>query len=238
MSSVRDPWNLRTVLPEALRSIRAIGMRRTFSVVRSRMEDITFDLKHGTDTIQTLPVEQAGVSSSNREFGQRYQPTGSSALGKILGGLPLDERDVFVDFGCGKGRTLLLAARFAFRRIVGVEFSAALCEVARANVRQFSARHADSVAPEVVETDATQFALSDDETVFYFFHPFGEPVMRPVLANIEASLERKPRRAFIVYYLPVHRDLLDASRVFALRSARIVNGYECCIYQHLPASRA
>ena len=235
-NAISSGWNLGGVLPETLRSLRTFGFSRTLAVMRSRLEDMAFDLRHGTDTVQTVPVEEAGVDSANRDYGQRYQPTGSSALGKILSGLSLSDTDVFVDFGCGKGRTLLLATDHSFRRVVGVEFSPPLCTVARENVRRYSARHPRSVQPEIVETDATRFALRGDETVFYFFHPFGPPVLQPVLDNIATSLREHPRRAWLVYYLPVHRDLMDRSAPFKLASERTINGYDCLAYRHDPAS--
>ena len=47
---------------------------------------------------------------------------------------PRDEGDVFVDFGCGKGRVLFLAARYRFARIIGVELSERMAEQARRNL--------------------------------------------------------------------------------------------------------
>jgi hypothetical protein len=58
-----------------------------------------------------------------------------------------------------------------------------------------------------------------------------------VLRNIETSLRSHPRRAFLVYYLPVHREVVDRSAAFSLHAASVVNGYECRIYQHVPAAR-
>lgn len=235
-NAISSGWNLGGVLPETFRSLRTFGFRRTLSVMRSRLEDMSFDLRHGTDTVQTVPVDEAGVESTNRDHGQRYQPTGSSALGKILRGLSLSDTDVFVDFGCGKGRTLLLATGFPFRRVVGVEFSPPLCTIARENVRRYAASHPLSVQPEIAEADATRFALRGDETVFYFFHPFGPPVLQPVLENIATSLRTHPRRAWLVYYLPVHRELMDRCAPFQLASERVINGYDCLTYRHDPAS--
>ena len=234
--TISPGWNLGGVLPETFRSLRTFGFRRTVSVMRSRIEDMTFDLRHGTDTVQTVPVEEVGVESVNRDHGQRYQPTGSSALGKILDGLSVRESDVFVDFGCGKGRTLLLAADYPFRRIVGIEFAPALCEIARENARRYSARYPRAVQPEIEEADATRFSLRGDETVFYFFHPFGPPVLQPVLDNIATSLRQYPRRAWLVYYLPMHRELMDRCESLRLATERVVNGYDCLTYRHDPGS--
>ena len=47
------------------------------------------------------------------------------------------EQLVFVDLGSGKGRTLLLASEYPFRRIVGVELSPKLHRIAKTNVEKF-----------------------------------------------------------------------------------------------------
>lgn len=41
---------------------------------------------------------------------------------------------MFLDLGSGKGRMVLSAARFPFRRIIGVELSNDLTAIARRNV--------------------------------------------------------------------------------------------------------
>ena len=40
----------------------------------------------------------------------------------------------FVDYGLGKGRVLMLATEYPFKRIVGVEFSESLDRTARQNL--------------------------------------------------------------------------------------------------------
>lgn len=43
-------------------------------------------------------------------------------MNAIAKSVPLQDYD-FLDFGSGKGRTLLMAASFPFKKITGVEFS-------------------------------------------------------------------------------------------------------------------
>lgn len=49
--------------------------------------------------------------------------------------------EVFLDYGSGKGRALIMAAQYPFRRILGVEFSPQLSLIASQNIewprRQF-----------------------------------------------------------------------------------------------------
>jgi predicted RNA methylase len=40
----------------------------------------------------------------------------------------------FVDIGSGKGRALIIAAEYAFKRIIGVEYSPSLATICRRNL--------------------------------------------------------------------------------------------------------
>jgi tRNA1(Val) A37 N6-methylase TrmN6 len=50
--------------------------------------------------------------------------------------LGITNRDVFVDFGSGKWRAIFWAARYPFRRVIGVELSAQLNALARRNINR------------------------------------------------------------------------------------------------------
>lgn len=68
----------------------------------------------------------------------RYEPLPYSlvrtALAKITDDAPL-ENDVFLDYGAGLGRIVIMAATHPFKRVIGVELLEALSEQAAANVK-------------------------------------------------------------------------------------------------------
>ena len=49
----------------------------------------------------------------------------------------------FVDLGSGKGRTLLMASDYPFRRIIGVELLPSLHQIAQENLRQYKSESAE-----------------------------------------------------------------------------------------------
>lgn len=118
-------------------------------------------------------------------------------------------RFVFIDFGCGKGKVLLLAAELPFRRIIGVELSEKLLRIAEDNVRSYLRRTRKRNVIELVCRDAADYPLPPERSVLYFWNPFGETVLEKLLGNIQRSLAAAPREAYIVYLNPVHRDGLD-----------------------------
>jgi SAM-dependent methyltransferase len=170
------------------------------------------DATLGVETSEIREVGSLDIDSPNVVHAVRYQPSYASIVRRSLQGCGIDYPEfVFIDFGCGKGRVMLLAAEFGFRRIVGVEFSPELCRIARENITAARDRLGGCRDLRVMLGDAAAFELPDDPLVCYFYNPFGEPVLREVLANIERSLARTPRPIVIIYVDPVHRRVLDGA---------------------------
>jgi SAM-dependent methyltransferase len=190
-----------------LDSLRRRGVRGTLRrlrrIVTSRREarrtaqaDRAFDAQRGVDTAIWVRVPELDTDSPNRRFAVRYQPSSLEEFELLMGKLKVDHREFsFVDYGSGKGRVLMLAAAYPFRRVLGVEFSESLDRVARDNIATLGP---DAGRIETVVMDATEFAPPAGPLVLYFFNPFGPPVLRPVLERARASLEGDPRPAYVV----------------------------------------
>jgi hypothetical protein len=106
---------------------------------------------------------------------------------------------------------LILAAGYPFRRIIGVEFSPALSDIAQRNLEAARPRFrcADVRA---VAADATSYVVPDDVTIAYFNNPFARPLFEEVLARLRASLSAHPRPLRIVLNYPPDSQLLAAMR--------------------------
>ncbi len=55
----------------------------------------------------------------------------------------------FVDFGAGKGRVALLAAKYPFVRVIGIEHSPRLVAAAKENAARFAQRNKSSVPVDI-----------------------------------------------------------------------------------------
>ncbi|MGH9391212.1 MAG: class I SAM-dependent methyltransferase, partial [Vicinamibacteria bacterium] len=146
----------------------------------------------------------------------RYEPTPAEVFREMLSKIPFDPRDfVFVDFGSGKGKVLMLAAHYPFRSVVGVELWEDLHRIALENLASFR-EHPDCAADVTsVRMDAAALPLPEEPLVLYFFNPFPETVLTRVLANLRESLARAPRRVYVLFYAPVRRGSpWDRRRVF------------------------
>lgn len=173
-----------------------------------------FDAKYGTDTWGRVEAGELNVDSEFYDLATRYEASWSSSFHRAMSSLDLRFPEcTFIDLGSGKGRTLLMASDYPFKRIVGVEFSVALCDIARRNIEIYRGEAQKTDAFDVVCDDATRYQLPDGPLLIYMYHPFGDPVMRRVIDNIEHSGRENPRPIHVVYMNPVHQDGYRESRV-------------------------
>ena len=207
-------------LRRVIMSLREKGVIGTMQAAISFLLDWGFDLRYGTDTMRWRPLQGLAIRSENVDSGRGYVATKTRFLRRFFAEIPPPAGGVLVDFGCGKGRVLLVASRYPFRRIVGVEFSPELCAVARRNIEIYKRKAGIPYNLEIWEGDAARYPIQDDETVFFFFNPFDERVLAPVIANICKSLDQCPRKAWIIYHAPICREVLDRNPRFRQRAER------------------
>jgi SAM-dependent methyltransferase len=177
---------------------------------RSRYGDIDYDFDHGVDTTwATIPLR-----TRVREWlsGGQYQPSEPALFRQILHSLPVaPDGFTFIDLGSGKGRTLLMASDYAFRRIIGIELLDELDAVARQNIARYHGEQQKCFAIESQSGDAREFVFPREPIVLYLFNPFPEFVLATVLANLHNSLAEFPSPVFVIYHNLVHEGVLAAA---------------------------
>lgn len=141
-----------------------------------------FDETWGTDTFAVRELHTLEVDPAVAAHARRYQASNGVDMPVWFDELAVDfARSVFIDFGCGKGRALLEAARFPFARAIGVEFAPELAEIAARNRDIMIAKGALAAPVEIVCMDAGRYVPpADVPLVCYFYDPFDEAVMAPV----------------------------------------------------------
>lgn len=168
---------------------------------RMRFGDIDFDCDHGVDT--TWARLSVGVRLREIFNERQYQPTVPDEFREIMERLDVDLSEyTFVDLGSGKGRALLLASEYPFRRIIGVEVQLDLHEIAERNIACFASPAQVCSDLESCVMDAREFEFPGDPLVVYLFNPFPEYVLTTVAENLRRSLARHPRPAVVIYNTP------------------------------------
>jgi SAM-dependent methyltransferase len=188
-----------------------------------------WDLIHGVDTCGDVPLATLDFQSKNKTAGLEYQSHHPRIIRAGLAALAVRPEE-FIDFGCGKGRVLLVASEFAFRRIIGLEFAPPLAETARRNLKSYRSRRQKCSQIEVITVDATEYELAAEPQVLYFYSPFARSVMDQIVQNIEKSLERQPRELRVLFSgVLAMRDSAFGSRT---QYERLLRGRYIDIYRH------
>jgi len=185
----------------------------TPSRLRQRYGDADYDWDHRVNTTS------AAVGWRDRLLGafhSAYQPTDPAAFREMIDALAehtqLNFRDfTFLDLGSGKGRTLLMASDYPFRRILGVELLPALHQIAQENLRDYKNDSQQCFALESVCADAITFPFPEEPLVIYLFNPFGESALRRAVSNLEQSLRANPRTLYVLYHNPLLEHVLVES---------------------------
>ncbi|MGA3195259.1 MAG: class I SAM-dependent methyltransferase [Terriglobales bacterium] len=218
-AALRDWWREQTsskgVAGAAFLLVRELwgfALESTPAQRRQRYGDMDFDWEQHVNTTS------GAVSWRTRLLGifhSPYQPTDPALFREMMAALPIDFREfTFIDIGSGKGRTLLLASEYPFRRIVGVELLIELHSAAEENVAQHRLRLGTVTGgqeAQVIEAlciDAREFVFPETPLVVYLFNPLTEAGLRQVLHNLEQSCRRNPRSVWIVYHNPVLETVL------------------------------
>jgi SAM-dependent methyltransferase len=200
--------DIQLLVVKIVQTLRQDGLRATFGKAfaylrRSRAPD-DFDVKHSTDTGGLEPLWKFQISSPNRRFGVRYQATDEQELVDAINFLHENPQAfTFIDLGCGKGRTLLVASNLGFKHVIGVEFARELAEIARMNLAKM--RIANAV---VEQADAADFHFPNSDIVVYLYNPFSQEVVRKVVSKLR---ECRSKKLYVIYKDPQCARLFDSS---------------------------
>ena len=220
-----------SVRNHGLRGTAALAVKKA-ELIASLIGDHWFDHKYGTDTINIVELDKLDISSKNKLFGMRYEVTRARPLRKLLRVLNLSRDSGFVDFGSGKGRVLMLAAEYGFRKVTGIEFSQQLCTAAARNLEIFKTKQSLDVEVEIVETDVVDYDISPDQSVFFMFNPFDAEVLEMVVNKIARSVETHSRKVCLIYQYPECRVAIEGCGLFAQTARYEWGGCEFIIYEN------
>ncbi|MEW5915001.1 MAG: class I SAM-dependent methyltransferase [Gemmatimonadota bacterium] len=213
-----------------LGSLRKRGPAATLGILATSAVDLWYDWRRGTRTAGWVALEEFSIDSPNREHGRAYQATPAFAFTKLMQKVPLPRDAGFVDFGCGKGRVLLLAGDAGFQRVTGIEFATELVAEANDNIARWRARNS-TCDMRVVEGDVLHYSIDAHDRVFFFFNPFDDVILDGVLDRIEESLRQIPREAWIIYHNPLEGARIDARPHFQRFASHTFWGNEFAVYR-------
>jgi len=197
---------------DLIRAIWGFLRESTPSRLRSRFGDADYDWDYRVNTTS------GAVGWRDRLLGifhSSYQPTERELFHEMIHALEQQENFnftdfTFVDLGSGKGRTLLMASDYPFRRIVGVELLPALHAIAIENLAHYHNESQKCFACESICADATRFPLPEGSLVIYLFNPFPEAGLLRAMANLDESIQKNPRPTYVLYHNPEFEQVMTA----------------------------
>lgn len=169
--------------------------------------EIKGEKKYDLDSVRMDTLQFQKIKSENLKHASIYQATNYFLLEKAFTFLKNEKANSnLVDFGSGRGRVLVVAAYFGFKKITGVDFSPALCREAESNIEKLKPVF-PSVLFKIFCGDAVNYSIKNDDSVFFFFNPFDEIVMLRVVKNLLSSLKINERKIYVVYVNPLHQEI-------------------------------
>jgi len=182
------------------------GPLKTIECVSGYMQrhfylDSNFDKRYGTDTSGVISIKDLTIVSKNTELANWYAPAPEKIFHQIMKDIPISFGEfVFIDFGSGKGRVLLMASEYGFKKIIGVEFAKELHNIATTNVGIYKSSTKKSTDIETICQDATIFPIPNEKLVIFFYSPFKGKVLEQVLTNISLSFAMNHKKIILVFY--------------------------------------
>ncbi|MBX3395447.1 MAG: methyltransferase domain-containing protein [Phycisphaerae bacterium] len=188
-------------------SRKVIAYQREFGVVRTvkhavhRLAEQWYERRLGIRSADYIQLPELGIHNAQCK---PYAPAEHRTLRRIMNSLEIRPgEDVFIDFGSGMGRVVVVAATYPFKRVMGIEIAPQLDIVARENVRR-ARPHLRCHDIELIAADANSFALPHDVSVIFIYNSFVGQILSNVLDNIRRSIDEAPRRVTLVYANPRH----------------------------------
>jgi len=246
------PRLARTILPSIKRSLATRGFFGTLwrcvlgpytlfeRYIHSRQNYLDqrvnedFDRQHGIETSKRVHLSDLKVESPNWIYCDGYWPTPPNVFQDALSALTSKPEDlVFVDFGSGKGRVLLMASELPFRKIIGVEFSSELHGIAQQNIRSYRSATQKCRDITCVCADFTQFPIPPEPLFVFLYNPSSKAITTDLAQNIAKSFEERPRELWVLYVTPAY-DVFESGNPLALRKIKSTAQYT--VYTNLPES--
>jgi SAM-dependent methyltransferase len=162
-----------------------------------------WDRRRRVQTEGNVSPESFDPRLPNRDFALAYIPVSIWTFRRLIAALVragVRQREfTLLDYGCGKGRAILMGVEAGFRQVVGVEFNPELGRLADENLRNYRGRRGVAL---VHHGDAAAYPIPLGPVVFFLFNPFVGPVLEAVADNIRHSFAQDPRPMYIAYSTP------------------------------------
>ena len=191
--------NVRVVLQNAGHQLQTQGLVSTLGSLFRRAQIRWNEWRFRIRSEAYIELSAFGIHDDECKH---YSATSYGDFAKIMRTLDIDPRQhVFLDYGAGMGRAMVLAATYPFKRVLGVDIVPALTAIAAENFAR--GRHRLKCQDiDIATADATLYEIPGDVTLFYLANPFNGSVLAAVMRNIQEFAAAAPRPLLLVCNVP------------------------------------
>ena len=155
------------------------------------------DKEHSWDKL--LQIKTTGRDETNAdEYHHPYEPTSYCVLERLVSSDLINEEDVVLDYGCGKGRVDFFLSYRTKAKTIGIEYDEHIYQGALENLKNVISR----VKPQFMLANAETYEVPAEVNRCYFFNPFSVEILHKVMARIIESYYENPREMFLFFYYP------------------------------------
>ncbi len=175
--------------------LKILKKRGVISLLDEIKDNLFFDLINGTST-----QIREGKSSKNYKH---YSPAYTSLVIEALESLNINyKKYIFIDLGSGKGKVTLIASKFRFKKILGIEIIRNLVQQAKKNEKIFFAKKWNKKYKckiDYICSDAEKYPINSEKKVYFMFDPFPNQKLKKILKKI---FKQKYSKNYIIAFNP------------------------------------
>jgi SAM-dependent methyltransferase len=194
-------------------------LKNIYANIRRCLHHGILDIRYGCKLLR-------GCKESRFKYLGAYCTASSNyfVLAKLFGKISINETDVIVDVGCGKGRVFnyLLSLKLK-NKFIGIEIDQQITEETKQRLKKYP--NITIIHGDILEN------IPDNATIFYMFNPFNDVIMRKFKEQIEKKF--KYREVTIIYYNSKHLDIFFNDPKWDLE---MFNPYDLDDYQKYSAA--
>jgi 16S rRNA G966 N2-methylase RsmD len=127
------------------------------------------------------------------------------------------EFENFIDIGSGKGKVCICAAKsFKFKKIIGIDFSQALVDIANRNLAKLSYANI-----QFINADAIEWKIPDGNALIFLFNPFNASILAHFISSNVGHF--KNNHSFIIYADAIHDKVIEELGFDKVVESRVYN---------------
>jgi SAM-dependent methyltransferase len=200
-------------------TVRSLFVRifgRLYPLRRSTPLAHPFDRRHRVDTSGLHYADSLPSGHEHDRHSSGYYATAPSLFRGAISlwertliatGLSLSDYTV-LDIGCGKGRVLMLASEYPFRKVMGVELNPKLARIAQKNLTKWMRLPRACRLLSIQNSDALTAPFPAGPVLLYLFNSFELEMVKSLLDRLRTIAATRSDPIDLLYVHPDYADLV------------------------------